>query len=80
MICASLILVLLRMTEHVGEEEVNTKPWFMPYLTTKRRLKGTARKKLKSSFRWCEFGSIGAMVDRDINDVEPLVGTTAYVR
>jgi hypothetical protein len=39
------------MTGHVEEEEVLTKPCFMPYLTTKMRLNGTARKKLKSSFR-----------------------------
>jgi hypothetical protein len=46
------------MNGHVGEkeeeeeeEEVHTKPCFMPYLTTKRRLNGTARTKLKSTFR-----------------------------
>jgi len=48
---ASLSLALLRMTGHAGEEEAHTKPCFMMYLTTKRRLNGTARTKLKSTFR-----------------------------
>jgi len=42
---------VLSMTGHVGEEEVLTKPCFVPYLTTKRRLNGTARTKLKITFR-----------------------------